>query len=151
MKLLPDIGLLKRGPPVNWFGIIAGILMIVLPFMGAWWRVVAGVDAAEITLSPFDYGMSLGEQSFISPMFSIFLLAAKLGMIIAGTFMILGSLFPKRWFSPQLIKFGIMRPFWAVIIEPSRSRYLGSPRAARPVILPSCRFALNPQIAVMYA
>lgn len=111
------MGLSSRGlPPINWFGLIAGVLMLALPFMGPWWHGVAGTGAAEIALSPFDVHFSFLGQPLHSSLIGLFLLAAKIAMIIAGAFMIAGSVFAKRWWSRRLVRFGVMKPFWAIIM-----------------------------------
>lgn len=102
-------------PPVNWFGLIAGALMLALPFMGPWWRGIAGTGAMEVELSPFDFSASFLGQPLSSSLIWLFLLGAKIAMIIAGAFMVLGSLFVKRWWSRRLVRFGMMKPFWMII------------------------------------
>jgi len=106
-----DLGL----PPINWFGMVAGVLVLVLPFLGPWWVGRAGTGAMEIALSPFDMNMSLFGLPIQSSMVSLFLLAAKIAFVIAGIFMILASLFPKQWWSKRLFGFGVMKPFSNVI------------------------------------
>jgi len=102
-------------PPINWFGLIAGILILLIPFLGPWWVGRAGTGAMEIALSPFDVNMSLMGQPIQSSLVGLFLLAAKITFVIAGIFMILASLLPKRWWSKRLFRFGVMKPFWSVI------------------------------------
>jgi hypothetical protein len=99
---------------LNWFGLVTGILMLLLPFLGPWWVGSAG-RAMEIALSPFDINVSILGLSIHSSMVGFFLLAAKITFIIAGVFMLLSSIFPKRWWSKRLFKFGIMKPFWSII------------------------------------
>lgn len=112
MKLsFPEI----PGPSVNWFGVIAGVLMLALPLMGPWWYAAAGTGAMEIALSPFDVNISLLDQPLQSSLVGIFLLAVKISFIIAGTFMIAGSLFPEQWWSRRLVRFGVMKPFWSIV------------------------------------
>jgi MFS family permease len=102
-------------PPMNWFGLITGILILLLPFLGPWWIGRVGTGAMEVALSPFDVNMSLAGQPFQSSLVSLYLLAAKITFVIAGIFMILASLLPKRWWSKRLFRFGVMKPFWSVV------------------------------------
>ncbi|MHC1623259.1 MAG: hypothetical protein ACXQTR_01555 [Candidatus Methanospirareceae archaeon] len=54
---------------VNWPGIIAGLLIIVLPFLGRWWRFTLGTDALVMAISPFGIDVSIfGEPAIISPL-----------------------------------------------------------------------------------
>ena len=107
----PDLGL----PPVNWFGLVAGVLMLVLPFLGPWWRATVGTGAADVALSPFDYHISLLGRPITSTLIGYFLLATKLSVIIGGALMIAGSVGAKRWWSRRLARFGAMKVFWMVI------------------------------------
>jgi len=100
---------------INWLGLATGILMILLPFAGAWWTAQVGDGAAEMALSPFDMKMSLAGETMHSDLVELFLLAAKISFIVAGIFMILSSVFPRSWWSSRLMRFGIMKPFWSVL------------------------------------
>ncbi len=100
---------------MNWLGVVAGALMVVLPFLGPWWIGQAGAGAFEVAFSPFDVSINLLGSSIHSSIVDLFLLAARIAMILGGIFLILGSLFAKRWWSKRLVRFGIMKPFWAVV------------------------------------
>ena len=112
MKKIP---LWMRLPPMNWFGLVAGALMLVLPFLGPWWSAAVGNGAMDLALSPFEYRVSLLEQPITSTLIGYFLLAAKLSVMIGGALMIAGSVGPKRWWGRRLVRFGAMRVFWMVI------------------------------------
>jgi len=105
----------RRLAPVNWFGLVAGVLMLLLPFLGPWWRATVGTGAMEVALSPFDYSISLLGQPISSTLVGYFLLAAKLSVIIGGVLMIAGSVGAKRWWGRRLVRFGAMKVFWMVI------------------------------------
>ena len=104
-----------RLPPLNWFGLVAGVSMLVLPFLGFWWRATVGTGVAEVALSPFDYHISLLGQPITSTVIGYFLLAAKLSVIIGGALMIAGSVGAKRWWSRRLARFGAMKVFWMLV------------------------------------
>lgn len=40
---------------INWVGIAGGALMLVLPFLGAWWKAIVGENVMSIAFSPFFY------------------------------------------------------------------------------------------------
>ncbi|MBS3815685.1 MAG: hypothetical protein KGY45_03885 [Hadesarchaea archaeon] len=101
---------------MNWFGIIAGVLMLILPFLGPWWRASVGTKALEIGISPFYYHVSILGQELSSTLVSYFILAAQLTLIIGGVLMILGSLAPEKWWSKKIVRFGAMKIFWFLII-----------------------------------
>lgn len=105
-----------RKPPwrINWFGLAAGILMILLPFLGPWWRLTVG-EAVRVEISPFEVTvMMLNEPVVIPTLVAYLVFAAKITIWIAGAFMILASL-PERWWSRRLLKFGAMKVLWEVI------------------------------------
>lgn len=100
---------------MNWFGLVTGVLIIALPFMGPWWSATAGTGAMVVAFSPFDMYASFLGLSLQSSLVGIFLLFAKIGFILAGIFMILGSISPGSWWGKQLVRFGVMKPFGQVI------------------------------------
>lgn len=107
---------MKEGSPSrNWLGAVAGALMVVLPFLGPWWVGRAGAGAFEVSFSPFDVSINLLGNPIHSNIVDLFLLAAKIAMILGGVFLILGSIFAKRWWSKRLVRFGLMKPFWSVV------------------------------------
>jgi MFS family permease len=105
----------RRLAPVNWFGLVAGALMLILPFLGPWWQATVGTGAMEVALSPFDYSISLLGQPIWSALVGYFLLAAKLSVIIGGVLMIAGSIGAKRWWGRQLVRFGAMKVCWMLV------------------------------------
>ncbi|MGQ9787795.1 MAG: hypothetical protein ACUVQM_00545 [Candidatus Hadarchaeaceae archaeon] len=103
------------GRSMNFIGIAAGVMMVLLPFLGPWWVAELGTGAVEIALSPFDLSIQVFGQTIHSQLVDLFLLASKIAMLIAGVFLILGSLSPSSWWSGRLVRFGVMKPFWAVV------------------------------------
>jgi hypothetical protein len=99
----------------NWPGLVTGVSMLALPFLGFWWVAKAGEGAAELAFSPFDLRVVIAGKVLHSTLIELFLLAAKIAFILGGIFMILSSAFPHRWWSRYLQRFGVMRPFWSVI------------------------------------
>jgi len=112
---MKKISMWMRLPPMNWFGLVAGALMLLVPFLGPWWSATVGTGAMDLALSPFDYRISLLEQPITSTLIGYFLLAAKLSVMIGGALMIAGSVGPKRWWGRRLVRFGAMRVFWMIV------------------------------------
>jgi hypothetical protein len=104
---------LKR---INWIGVIAGILMIALPFAGPWWRVTVGTGALEAATSPFGVNITALGQPVESTLTRYICLGVSLLVIIAGLFLLLASLLPDRWWSKRLMRFGSTRVLWMVIL-----------------------------------
>ena len=100
---------------MNWFGIVAGISMLILPFLGPWWRITVGTELVDLAVSPFDYNLvMLGEPTSV-PLIWYVLLGAKLTLVSAGILTLVGSLLPGRWWSGRLMRFGAMKVMWAVV------------------------------------
>lgn len=104
---------LKWGPKgLNWFGLVAGPLMILLPFLGAWWSLTLGTGAVDFSLSPFSFRLVALDQPISSTLVRFICLGATLTLIISGIFLILASLYPKKWWSRRLLKFGATKLLW---------------------------------------
>jgi MFS family permease len=109
------ISLSKLVRKINWFGVIAGILMIVLPFAGMWWRFTVGTGAIELTTSPFGITTTAFGQTMESTLARYIFLGATIGIIIAGLFVLFASLLPEQWWSARLMDFGATKVFWMAI------------------------------------
>jgi len=100
---------------INWPRLVAGILMFILPFAGPWWTAEVGEGALEFGISPFDMRMVIGGQPLHSDLIGLFLLATKISFLVAGVFVVLSALSPRKWWSPHLCGFGIRKPLWSVV------------------------------------
>jgi uncharacterized protein YacL len=100
---------------INWFGVIAGILMIVLPFAGMWWRFTVGTGAIDLTTSPFGITTTAFGQTMESTLARYIFLGATISIIIAGLFVLFASLLPEQWWSARLMDFGATKVFWMAI------------------------------------
>ncbi|KXA91674.1 hypothetical protein AKJ57_00240, partial [candidate division MSBL1 archaeon SCGC-AAA259A05] len=109
-------GLKMRMRSVNWFGVAAGVLMLLVPFLGAWWCAEVGAEALKLELSPFYYHVSILEQPLTSSLVGYFILAAKLTVIIGGSLMIVGSLKTDKWWGKKLMRFGAMKVLWFLVM-----------------------------------
>ncbi|MEM3184244.1 MAG: hypothetical protein QXW92_01075 [Candidatus Hadarchaeales archaeon] len=106
---------MKRKNAINWFGVVFGVLMIVLPFAGSWWMLKVGDNAASVAISPFNFDVKVVGVSVRSVLVDYILLFSKITFMIAGVFSILASLFADRWWSAKLLRFGVMNPFWGIL------------------------------------
>lgn len=100
---------------VNLIGVVAGALMLILPFLtAAWWSASVGSGAADFGISPFNVTISgLGEE-FSVPIIWYAVLGARLVVLAGGALMILGSIMPKRSWSENLIRFGSTKLLWMI-------------------------------------
>ncbi len=99
----------------NWPGVVTGFLMVIVSFMGSWWRVQFGDGFIEMAVSPFYYeAVFMGEEISI-PLLSYLLPAVQALLIIGGFFMIIGSLFNYKDWSEKLSKFGFRKIFWPLL------------------------------------
>ena len=100
---------------VNWVGIVAAIAMLILPFLGAWWRVSAGGEAITTSVSPFNVDIVILGEEISIPIIWYVCLGAKLTIFAGGIIMLLGSIAGGRWWSKKLISFGYSKvPFMVV-------------------------------------
>ncbi len=106
---------------INWFGVPAGVLMIILPFLGTWLQLTFGEEAVIMEISPFDVGMIfLGEEMLISPLIFWFLLALKLGMVYFGMILLVGSMLyaldhNAKAVAEELVRFSARKLLWLVL------------------------------------
>jgi len=96
----------------NWFGLIAGPLMILLPLLGAWWEFELGAGAVDLSFSPFTFRLEALGEPVRSTLVSYICLGASLTLVISGVFLLLASLYPRRWWSERLLKFGATKLLW---------------------------------------
>jgi len=109
------VNLRKLVRTINWFGVIAGILMIVLPFAGRWWRLSVGTGAMDLATSPFGITTTAFGQTMESTLATYIFLGATISIIIAGLFVLFASLLPEQWWSTRLMEFGATKVFWMAI------------------------------------
>ena len=110
-----DKSLKNKISSLNWLGIITGILMVLLPFLGFWWKATVGEEVIRIALSPFQYEFMVIGQPLTSALVGYFLLAAQISVILGGIFITLGAVGAERWWGKKLIDWGAMRVFWLII------------------------------------
>ncbi len=99
---------------VNPAGLAAGALMLLLPFLGPWWRASLG-EMVEVQLSPFTYRVSILGESLSSRLADYLLFGVRLSVVLGGALLLAGSLFPNRWWSRRLVRFGAMKVLWLVV------------------------------------
>jgi hypothetical protein len=109
------ISLSKLVRKINWFGVIAGILMILLPFAGRWWSLTVGTGMVDLTTSPFGITTTVFGQTMESTLARYIFLGATISIIIAGLFVLFASLLPEQWWSARLMDFGATKVFWMAI------------------------------------
>jgi len=118
-------GLWRR---LNFFGILAGILTLLLPFSGAWWHLTIGTDGGifSILASPFEFKflifnkqISTAEAVQLSPLLWWLCLAFKLCYAYFGAALLAGSLLSlseKHAESAEtLVRFSSLKLLWLVV------------------------------------
>ncbi|HIE30782.1 MAG TPA: hypothetical protein EYP67_00150 [Methanosarcinales archaeon] len=105
---------------VNIPGVIAGMMTLILPFLGAWWHLTIGVDAIVVNASPFEVRTIILGNGVTSPLFEWFCLGLKLGVMYLGVLLIAGSALPAMGQSEGIarifIRFASKKLFWLVLI-----------------------------------
>ncbi len=105
---------------VNIPGVIAGVLTLILPFLGAWWHLTIGTDAIVINAAPFEVRTIVLGNDIASPLFEWFCLGLKLVVMYLGVLLIVGSVLPAMGRSEEIagifIRFASRKLFWLVLI-----------------------------------
>ncbi len=105
---------------VNIPGAIAGVLTLILPFLGAWWSLTLGTDAIVVTTSPFEARTFIFGNYIASPLFEWLCLGLKLGVGYLGVLLITGSILPAMNRNEDLAKvfinFASRKLLWLVLI-----------------------------------
>lgn len=105
---------------VNIPGVVAGVLTLILPFLGAWWSLTLGTDAIVVTTSPFEAKIFIFGSYVASPLFEWFCLGLKLGVGYLGLLLIAGSILPAMNRNEDLarmfINFASRKLLWLVLI-----------------------------------
>ncbi|MBN2733398.1 MAG: hypothetical protein JXQ82_00870 [Methanomicrobiaceae archaeon] len=103
----------------NYPGIIAGVLMVILPFTGKWWQLTFGDGALYIGASPFSLTVFTFGEQIISPLLTSLTAALSVITIIFGIALIAGSILsndPKqKTVSEILVKSGSLKVLYIVI------------------------------------
>ena len=113
---------------LNFFGVLAGILTLLLPFSGAWWHLTLGTDGGifSILASPFEFKflifnkqISTAEAVQLSPLLWWLCLAFKLCYAYFGAALLAGSLLSlseKHAESAEtLVRFSSLKLLWLVV------------------------------------
>lgn len=105
---------------INIPGVIAGVLTLILPFLGAWWILTIGTDAIVVNAAPFEVRTVILGNDIASPLFEWFCLGLKLVVMYLGVLLIAGSVLPAMGQSEEiariLIRFASRKLFWLVLI-----------------------------------
>ena len=100
-------------------GFIAGISLIVLPFLGYWWSVRFGDGAFAMEVSPFTLGMYGFGKEFFSPLITAVNTAIIISIVFFGALLLIGSVLrcsrQYRQLSDQLVGIAAKKPFWLVL------------------------------------
>jgi len=113
---------------LNFFGVLAGILTLLLPFSGAWWHLTLGTDGGifSILASPFEFKflifnkqISTAEAVQLSPLLWWLCLAFKLCYAYFGAALLAGSLLSlseKHAESAEtLVRISSLKLLWLVV------------------------------------
>ncbi len=105
---------------INWPGIVAGMLLIALPFLGRWWIFKLGTEAFIMAVSPFAIDVSIfGETMTISPLVWWLILGLKIGVVYLGVLLLTGSILSlsDRYatIADIFVRFSARKLLWLVV------------------------------------
>jgi len=109
----------KPSRGINWPGVIAGLLVLALPFLGSWWRLILGTGALIFTASPFGVQLSIFGESIHSPLVWWLGLAVQLCVLYIGLLLLIGSLLAgtRRYaaIATLLVRFSARKLLWLLL------------------------------------
>lgn len=101
-------------------GVVGGIGLMALPFLGYWWSVRFGTGAFTMEVSPFMLGMYGFGQEFFSPMIAAVNTAIIIIIVFFGALLLVGSVLrcnrQYRQLSEQLVGMTARKPIWLVVL-----------------------------------
>ncbi|MGB2727896.1 MAG: hypothetical protein WBD09_05405 [Halobacteriota archaeon] len=104
---------------INWPGVIAGVLVIALPFLELWWRFMLGTEAVTMSFSPFGVETSIFGEAISSPLFWWLCLGLKLGVVYLGVLLLTGSVLSvsERYaaIAELFVRFSARKLLWLVV------------------------------------
>lgn len=107
------------GQRINWPGLLAGVLAIAVPFLGAWWKFKLGTEAVVIAASPFGMELNIFGETISSPLLWWLGLGLKLVLMYFGLLLLLGSVLSvsDRYaaIAKLFVRFSARKLLWLVI------------------------------------
>ncbi len=104
---------------INIPGLIGGMLIFALPFMGAWWQVRFGTTAFALDLSPFGVATSQYGIPIASPVLSAVSLAFTILILYFAALLVAGSVLSAnpeyRTLSDWLVRWSARKPAYLII------------------------------------
>ncbi|HDQ08295.1 MAG TPA: hypothetical protein ENN44_05900 [Methanoculleus sp.] len=104
---------------INIPGLVGGMLIFALPFMGAWWQVRFGITAFVLDLSPFTVATSQYGTPIASPVLSVLSLAFMVLILYFAALLVAGSILranPRyRTLSDWLVRWSARKPLYLII------------------------------------
>ncbi|MCW3995040.1 MAG: hypothetical protein NWE98_02680 [Candidatus Bathyarchaeota archaeon] len=103
---------------INWFGLAAGIIMLVMlaaSFFLPWWQLTVGAGLMRINASPIATTFDLLGEQFLIPIIFAINISTILLFIVAGALMLIYSLLPTKSYSKHLLSFSYKKPIYVLI------------------------------------
>lgn len=105
---------------INWPGVIAGVILILLPFAGFWWEMHIGKGAFDIFLSPFSTEIMAFGDPVPSPLLYWLNIAFTFLMILFGALILIGSILcayeKHRVMSGTFLVLSSRKPLYIIIV-----------------------------------
>lgn len=104
---------------INIPGVLGGLLIFTLPFMGAWWQVRFGTTAFALDLSPFAVATSQYGTPIASPVLSVVSLAFMILILYFGALLVAGAVLRANpqyhTLSDWLVRWSARKPVYLII------------------------------------
>ncbi|MCL2256662.1 MAG: hypothetical protein FWC14_00440 [Candidatus Bathyarchaeota archaeon] len=116
MKNLKHLG--SHLSKINWFGVVGGILtlvVIIVSLYNPWWRLTIGADIVKINVSPMNTNFGLLGAHFTIPLISALNIGSILTFLCSGIIMLIYSMAPTKPYAKDLLDFAWKKPLYSVI------------------------------------
>jgi len=106
------------GRSINWFGLSAGIIILivlVISFYVPWWQLTIGENLIKVNASPVNTNFGLFGTQFTVPLIWALNLISILTFTACGLVMLLYSVMPTKSYSKHLLGFSYKKPLYVLI------------------------------------
>jgi len=114
------VGLKMDFNRINWFGIAAGVLtllVIVVSLYNPWWQLTIGENLMKVNASPMNTNFGLLGNQFTIPLIYALNIGSILTFLFSGIIMLIYSIKPTKPYAKDLLGFSWKKPLYAIIFS----------------------------------
>jgi hypothetical protein len=103
---------------INWFGIVAGSLTLIVlaaSIYYPWWQIVIGQDLIKINASPLNLNFGILNAQLTVPLIWALNLTSILFFLSSGILMLVYSVIPTKPYSKEILGYAYKKPLYALV------------------------------------